>query len=510
MGTEELAKRCAFLSISGGVPTLKIGGDSHRQSTKEVSHCLVGKVLSRKRVNREAFISVISKIWNTKGELEIEVIGDNVFLFRFGRLDDKLMVWSRGPWHFNNCLIILEKKSGPGEILKMQFRRAEFWVQIFNIPLVCMNMKIARMIAEMIGEVVEIPLEDRECWGKFLRVKVAIDVSQPLMRGLMLNLEEFDTVIAAPIKYERLPKLCYGCEFGSWLRVVPPVRVRDSKQKEYGETKVPDFDSFEEDMEDEGNKDSSGKGPTDINSRQLEEADNSASVTEAKNVSGEGNGEHMRKVAQESLASGAVLGDEMEGMETDLGNVIKNDNTRRLRDEVMELIPTVDKGKELGSSPKKPSSRKWKRLAREVTNPKSLVGLSSSIRKILLAKQITKKGGRSRENSPAGKSPASKDRSQFARQNLEELELIAMLTWGLWFNRNLLWHNKQGKNSDELYCWAMEVLAEFQEPPHHIKGEALTFTATKTGRPELPRHDKGEATASPATEMERVFKPRRA
>ncbi|TXG65079.1 hypothetical protein EZV62_012073 [Acer yangbiense] len=288
METEELAKRCASLSISGGVPTLKIGGDSYRQSTKQVSHCLVGK-------------------------------------------------------------------------------------------------------------------------------------------GLMLNLEEYDTVIAAPIKYERLPEFCYGsgrmghvlrdcqheeirtkaltgggAEFGSWLRAILPVRVRDSKQKEYGETKVLDFDSFED--------------ITDNNSRKLVEIDKSDSVTEVKTVSGEGNKENMRKEAKESLAFWEVLGDEMEGMETDVGNVTKNDNGGRLRDEVMDLAPVVDKGKELSSSPKKPSSRKWKRLAREVTNPKNLMGLSSSIRKILLAKQITKKGGRSRESSPAGKSPANKDRPQIAGQ----------------------------------------------------------------------------------------------
>ncbi|TXG49095.1 hypothetical protein EZV62_024970 [Acer yangbiense] len=75
----------------------------------------------------------------------------------------------------------------------------------------CMNMNMAKMITKMIGEVIEIPVEDRECWCKFLRVKVALDVMNPLTQGLILNMEGFGTSIRAPLRYERLPKFCYGC-----------------------------------------------------------------------------------------------------------------------------------------------------------------------------------------------------------------------------------------------------------------------------------------------------------
>ncbi|TXG64077.1 hypothetical protein EZV62_011071 [Acer yangbiense] len=211
MDAEELEKHCAALSIDGGVPTLNIKIENHRESVLEVCHCLVGRILSRKWVNREAFKAVITKIWNTMGDVEIEMVGENMFQLYFNRRDDRSMVWSRGPWYFNNCLLVLEKPSGPKEIMKLQFRWVEFWVQIFNIPLMCMNMKVARMTAEMIGVVIEIPMEDKECWGKFFRDKVALDVSQPLIKGLILNLEEFSIAIGAPIRYERLPEFCYGC-----------------------------------------------------------------------------------------------------------------------------------------------------------------------------------------------------------------------------------------------------------------------------------------------------------
>ncbi|KAL5777051.1 hypothetical protein ACOSP7_009977 [Xanthoceras sorbifolium] len=54
--------------------------------------------------------------------LEIEMVGDNVFVFHFQSLEDKAMVWSRGPWHFDKNLIVLEKPVGPGVISQLKFK----------------------------------------------------------------------------------------------------------------------------------------------------------------------------------------------------------------------------------------------------------------------------------------------------------------------------------------------------------------------------------------------------
>ncbi|TXG72827.1 hypothetical protein EZV62_001406 [Acer yangbiense] len=93
MEEKELTKRCEASSICGRVPTLNIIGETHKQSMKEVSYCLVGKVLPQKRINRETFIAVITKIWNIRVKLEIKTIRDNDFLFHFTRLDDRSTVW---------------------------------------------------------------------------------------------------------------------------------------------------------------------------------------------------------------------------------------------------------------------------------------------------------------------------------------------------------------------------------------------------------------------------------
>ncbi|KAL5848934.1 hypothetical protein ACOSQ3_006996 [Xanthoceras sorbifolium] len=121
------------------------------------------------------------------------------------------MVWSRGPWHFDKCLLMLEKPSGSGEISKMLFQKVDFCILIYNVPILCMNRRIVKKISKMVGEIVECPVESRECWGKFMRLKVRVDISKPLVRGIRVWLEEFETIVIALLRYERLPEFCYVC-----------------------------------------------------------------------------------------------------------------------------------------------------------------------------------------------------------------------------------------------------------------------------------------------------------
>ncbi|KAK2642252.1 hypothetical protein Ddye_024015 [Dipteronia dyeriana] len=78
--------------------------DVHGEGVESVSHCLVGKVLSIK-----AFRNMIDQIWGTMGLIEIQALAENFFVFHFQSLEDRQMVWARGPWHLDQCLIVLVK-----------------------------------------------------------------------------------------------------------------------------------------------------------------------------------------------------------------------------------------------------------------------------------------------------------------------------------------------------------------------------------------------------------------
>lgn len=58
---------------------------------------------------------------------------------------------------------------GKGDIRDMCFSCVAFWVQIHNVPLLCMMMKIRHFLGGMIGEVKEVDDGGTgDCAGKYI------------------------------------------------------------------------------------------------------------------------------------------------------------------------------------------------------------------------------------------------------------------------------------------------------------------------------------------------------
>ncbi|TXG51109.1 hypothetical protein EZV62_023633 [Acer yangbiense] len=199
MDQEEISRLCASLLIHSKEEKLWSVRDSLKESAgKKLDLCLVGKVLSTKHVNREAFRAVIPKIWQTK--LEIEVVQDNIFLFYFRNQGDRFRVLAGGPWCFDNSFLVLEKLFGTGDIAKVGFNRVVFWVQIPNAPLLCMTKEMGEFLGQLIGELIVIDVGvTGECFGKYLRLKECHNGKRTDSRASNM---EFD--------------------FGPWLRATNP------------------------------------------------------------------------------------------------------------------------------------------------------------------------------------------------------------------------------------------------------------------------------------------------
>ncbi|KAK4844467.1 hypothetical protein QYF36_020518 [Acer negundo] len=103
-------------------------------------------------------------------------------------MEDRSKVLSGALWSFDNDLIVSEELDGKGSIDEIDFSRCEFWVQIFQVPLLCTTRQIGWFLRVMIGEVVEVDGElEGDCVGNFLRVRVLIDITKLLRRCLRVD-----------------------------------------------------------------------------------------------------------------------------------------------------------------------------------------------------------------------------------------------------------------------------------------------------------------------------------
>ncbi|XP_042958054.1 uncharacterized protein LOC122293569 [Carya illinoinensis] len=198
---------------------------------------LVGKLISDRKVNKEVIRSTMNKVWRLAGSFTFHDILPNLFVVTFDNQKDRQRVLDGKPWLFDNQLLLLKPFDGFTPPQQMNFDYEAFWVHLSNLSLACMNLEVGTQIGKTIGNVKEVDVrEDGIGWGRYLRVKIELDLRKSIARGRTANV--LGSRIWVPLSYEKLPKICFKCgrlvhgvegcaglvgrgggsQYGTWLR----------------------------------------------------------------------------------------------------------------------------------------------------------------------------------------------------------------------------------------------------------------------------------------------------
>ena len=105
-----------------------------------------------------------------------------------------------------NNLVVIEDFDPEKALDEYDFKFVPIWIRVFKLPLGRINRLTGEMIGEKVGEWLEIDVgEDGFAVGEFLRVKVRIDITKPLMRGMLFQAGDDDKCRWCPFEYEFLP-----------------------------------------------------------------------------------------------------------------------------------------------------------------------------------------------------------------------------------------------------------------------------------------------------------------
>ena len=102
---------------------------------------------------------------------------------------------SQRPWSFDKYLISLYQPSASKLVDDARFDTSSFWIQIHNLPLIRMNKANATAIGSTIGRVEQVEASPSgECRGRCIRVRISINIEQPLCRGRYVDLGDSDPI----------------------------------------------------------------------------------------------------------------------------------------------------------------------------------------------------------------------------------------------------------------------------------------------------------------------------
>ncbi|CAL9005491.1 unnamed protein product, partial [Prunus brigantina] len=127
----------------------------HILGVKTERFLLVGKLLSDKPYNKEAFRRTMYHLWRPKVQVLIAEINQDRFSFAFNTPEERAMILQGGP-------------------------------------------TMGKLIGETLGGYVLVDLSKKaECMGSYLRVRVVIDITKPLHQSIVLRLDG-ETIEAKP------------------------------------------------------------------------------------------------------------------------------------------------------------------------------------------------------------------------------------------------------------------------------------------------------------------------
>lgn len=207
---DDLTEKCSFLNLGddeGDIVDLREVENVEENGKLEL--LLVGRLLTERPYNMEAFKRTMQKVWTPSHNLIIRAIGPNLFAFQFLHWRDKEKVMNGRPWCWENNLVVLNEIKGDELPKTVNLNFSPFWIRVRNLPFNCRSDAYVRALTKDIGEFIEIE-EDVLGLERYRRIRIAMDITKPIRRNQKIK-DRGGNVVIVNFKYERLPYFCLAC-----------------------------------------------------------------------------------------------------------------------------------------------------------------------------------------------------------------------------------------------------------------------------------------------------------
>lgn len=173
---------------------------------------LLGRLYTEKSFSKKIVKSMIKKGWGDPEGLSIIDIGPSTFLFNFSDADTPKNILANAPWNILGQVLLLKQWSPQISSQEVEFSHSPYWIQIHGMPLELLSKDNATRAGSRIGEVLEVedPFQGTSIIRSFLRVRILLNVKNPLIVGFWIPRQQH-TKVWIQVKYEKLMDFCYNC-----------------------------------------------------------------------------------------------------------------------------------------------------------------------------------------------------------------------------------------------------------------------------------------------------------
>lgn len=120
--------------------------------------------------------------------MEIHDLGNQRYSFVFFHAMDLQKVVEGGPWSFEQSPLVCHCLEGIEIANTVLLNRMAIWVQVYDLPSGILTERVLQSIGNHIGMFVKVDSANTNGgWKQYVRIRVALDIEQPLKRRMKLK-----------------------------------------------------------------------------------------------------------------------------------------------------------------------------------------------------------------------------------------------------------------------------------------------------------------------------------
>lgn len=206
--SEALARQFSLTAKEDG--EVDVGSGSMGSEAVGETFDVVGRVVSEKIYSAHTLQQNLERLLRSVRGFRFQELGENRFVLRFNHRLDSTHALEGCPWLLDRNALLLAMIPPEGNPETLVLDEMNIVVRLNDIPRFCRNPETARKLCANFGSVLEVLPPKGEVYQSFIRVKVQVIISEPLLRGSHLRLRDGARKWIA-FSYERLPLYCYLC-----------------------------------------------------------------------------------------------------------------------------------------------------------------------------------------------------------------------------------------------------------------------------------------------------------